>query len=113
MARYTIVYTDDGRSFLKGSAEHLAYLGESRTATPVFGDNEEFVSPIDGKFYSGKVAAREHNKRHDVVNNRDLAGLPVGINNKGQAPVPSTRERQQMRRDIIEAARSRGHLENQ
>jgi hypothetical protein len=113
VARYTIVYTPDGRTFMKGSPEYEAYLGERYQYPAVFGDSEEFVSPIDGKLYSGRVAAREHNARHDVVNHRDLKGLPVGINPQGKAPVPSTRERQELRQAIAEAARSKGYLDGQ
>ena len=41
-------------------------------------DLPDFVSPIDGKRYSGRAGMREHCSRHDVVPTRDLAGLPVG-----------------------------------
>jgi hypothetical protein len=43
-------------------------------------DMPDFVSPIDGKLYSGRAGMREHNKRHDVVSNLDLKGLPTLTN---------------------------------
>jgi hypothetical protein len=110
MPRYTIVYTNDGRSFLKGSPEHEAYLGEGRSAPKVFGDEPDFVSPIDGKVYSGKTGMREHNRRHDVINNRDLVGLPVGVSG---SRVSSLTERREIRNTIIETARRKGYLNGQ
>ena len=40
-------------------------------------DLPDFVSPIDNKRYSGRAGMREHNKRHDVIPNADLKGLPT------------------------------------
>jgi hypothetical protein len=40
-------------------------------------DLPDFVSPIDGKSYSGRAGLREHCIRHDVVPNADLKGLPT------------------------------------
>ena len=74
------IYTADGRVIQKGTAEHDAYVADRAIDAPlVFGDEGVFVSPIDGQAYSGKTGMREHNRRHDVINNRDLAGLPVGV----------------------------------
>jgi hypothetical protein len=39
-------------------------------------DLPDFVSPIDGKLYSGRAGMREHNAMHNVVPTADLAGLP-------------------------------------
>lgn len=54
-------------------------VGEgARGAGPaILGDLPDFVSPIDGKAYSGRAGLREHCRRHDVVPNADLAGLPT------------------------------------
>lgn len=109
MARCTYVYTADGRSFLKGSPEHEAYLGEKAgDGAFIAPDEGDFVSPIDGKVYSGRAGMREHCRRHDVVNNRDLAGLPY--RNFGQGVAPDSK---QLRANIIEAARRGGYLEGQ
>jgi hypothetical protein len=57
------------------------------------GDLPDFVSPIDGKLYSGRAGMREHNKTHRVVPVADCAGLP---------PMPATgdtRHPQDIKRD--------------
>jgi hypothetical protein len=67
----------------------------------VFGDNEVFVSPLDGKEYHGRAGMREHNKRHNVVSNRDLTGLPTY---HAGSDVRSSQERRQyaeMRKELI------------
>ena len=92
-----------------GSPEHLAYLEKIRKPlSQIIPDEGEFVSPIDGKVYSGRAGMREHNARHDVINNRDLVGLPVGISGKA-----SPSDRRQLRSDIEAAARSKGYLDGQ
>ncbi len=40
------------------------------------GDLPDFVSPVDGKHYSGRAGLREHNLRNNVVPVADLKGLP-------------------------------------
>lgn len=113
MTRRSWVYTHDGRTIEKGTPEHLAYLGEKAEGPMISGDEGDFVSPIDGKVYSGKTGMREHCARHNVVNNRDLVGLPVGIDpSRAKAPL-STRERQQLRTDIFQAAQRKGYLNGQ
>jgi hypothetical protein len=41
-------------------------------------DLPDFVSPIDGKTYSGRAGLRDHCARHDVVPTAELKGLPIG-----------------------------------
>jgi len=57
----------------------------NRTSTSdgpmVVGDQPDFISPLDGKMYSGRAGMRDHCARHNVVNNRDLVGLPVMTTN--------------------------------
>jgi hypothetical protein len=79
------------------------YYGVSTTndAPAVFGDNEVFISPIDHKEYSGRAALREHNKRHDVVSNRDLKGLPVYKSNSDVRSVQEKRQHAQERKELI------------
>lgn len=89
-----------------GSEEHLTYLaGITPERSNFIADEGSFVSPIDGKTYSGRAGMREHNKRHDVVNNRDLQGLPY--RNFGAPPPP---DRKAIRNAIIEAGKRLGHL---
>lgn len=47
----------------------------------ILGDLPDFVSPIDGKSYSGRTGLREHCRRHDVVPNAELKGLPTLMSN--------------------------------
>ena len=104
----TWVYARDGRVFEKDSPEYEAYLDERRSGAPMIAKDEgEFVSPIDGKVYCGRAGMREHNKRHDVVNNRDLVGLPTGISGKH---VSTPGERRELRETIIESAKMKGYL---
>lgn len=114
VSRKSWVYTGDGRCIEKGTPEHEAYLAEQygeSSSVAFVPDEGVFLSPIDGKAYSGRAGMREHNRRHDVVNNRDLAGLPTGLS--GKAPPPSTRDRQKMRETIGEIARAKGYLRGQ
>lgn len=79
MARMTYVYID-GVAYEKGSEAYYVAKGAalpSSGAPTVIGDEPSFVSPLDGKVYSGRAGMRDHNARHDVVNNRDLQGLPT------------------------------------
>lgn len=50
--------------------------GEDKSSYHVMGDLPDFVSPIDGKVYSGRAGLREHCRIHDVVPTADLKGLP-------------------------------------
>lgn len=49
----------------------------ARPHTGVMPDLPDFVSPIDGKTYSGRAGMRDHCARHDVVPTADLKGLPI------------------------------------
>lgn len=49
-----------------------------RTQAPrIQADLPDFVSPIDGKTYSGRAGLRDHCARHNVVPTADLKGLPT------------------------------------
>jgi hypothetical protein len=50
----------------------------SATGAAIIPDLPDFVSPIDGKVYSGRAGMRNHCARHDVVPTADLKGLPIG-----------------------------------
>lgn len=43
----------------------------------IMSDLPDFVSPIDGKAYSGRAGMREHNRKHGVVPTSDCQGLPL------------------------------------
>ena len=77
MARYTIVYPEDGSpSYVKGGPDDPGERPRPHKGIAIMPDLPDFVSPIDQKVYSGRAGMREHNKRHDVVPNEDLKGLP-------------------------------------
>lgn len=105
MSRKGWVYTSDGRCIEKGSDEHYEYLGSQSSGAAIIPDEGSFVSPIDRKVYSGRAGMREHNRRHDVVNNRDLVGLPVMKTATEYKP-----DRRAIRETIIQAAKSKGYL---
>ena len=58
---------------------------QKRAAT-VLGDLGVFVSPIDGKTYSGRVGLRDHCARHHVVPTAELKGLPPKPANQPYQP---------------------------
>ena len=105
MSRKSWIYTPDGRCFERGSPEHLEYLGESRSSVAVVADEGSFVSPIDRKVYHGRAGMREHNRIHNVVNNRDLVGLPVMRSATEYKP-----DRAAIRGEILKAAKSKGYM---
>ena len=71
MSRETWVYPDDGPPYRKGERPERRSGGVA-----ILPDLPDFQSPIDGKMYSGRAGLREHCRRHDVVPNADLKGLP-------------------------------------
>jgi len=78
-----------------------------RAYPSVMGDLPDFVSPIDGKSYSGRTGMREHNARHNVVPTADLKGLP---------PMPATgdtRHPQDIARDKAARKERVIHMVNQ
>ena len=64
--------SEGGEPYLKGSREHAA----RNAGYTVLPDLPDFVSPVDGKTYSGRAGMREHNLRNSVVPLEDLKGLP-------------------------------------
>lgn len=73
MARRSWVYID-GVAYERGVDVIPERDKLGRVVAP---DLPEFVSPIDGKTYSGRAGLREHCARHNVVPTADLAGLPT------------------------------------
>ena len=64
----------DGVLYEKGTEPHRETTREGPGIMP---DLPDFVSPIDGRLYSGRRGLRDHCDRHNVVPNADLKGLPV------------------------------------
>ena len=74
MARQTWVYPNDGSDpVLKENYRAPA----THSGVAILPDLPDFISPIDGRAYSGRAGLREHCLRHDVVPNAELKGLPV------------------------------------
>ena len=71
MTRQRWIYKADG------TVIDASENSESINCPTFMPDLPDFVSPIDGKTYSGRAGMREHCKRHDVVPTADLAGLPL------------------------------------
>lgn len=93
MPRYTLVFPADGSEpYLKGSRPAAQNSG----APTIMPDLPDFVSPIDGKNYSGRAGLRDHCARHDVVPNADLKGLPTLQSNS------DTRSSEQKRADAAD-----------
>lgn len=103
MSRKGWVYTADGKVFEKGSQEYHDHLGAQSSGIAFIPDDGDFVSPIDGQLYSGRAGMREHNKRNNVVSNRDLKGLPTLTTHQEVRP-----DRAAVRGEIIKAARKLG-----
>ena len=74
MTRKCYVYID-GVAIDKEDHDALD-KARGRSSATVLPDLPDFVSPIDGKTYSGRAGLRSHNDRHNVVLADDLKGLP-------------------------------------
>lgn len=65
-------------------------------------DLPDFVSPIDGKAYSGRAGLREHCVRHNVVPNAELKGLPpLQLNSDMRDPSRVKQDRAARKQQII------------
>lgn len=100
MTRRSWVYID-GVAYEKG----VDVIPERPHHVMIAPDDQDFVSPIDGKLYRGRAGMREHNKIHDVVSNRDLVGLPYRTMHSEYKP-----DRAAIRGALVEAARKLGHI---
>lgn len=86
-----------GRESNGGSTQGIKGAG----GPTVLRDLPDFVSPIDGRLYSGRTGMRDHCARHDVVPTADLAGLPT----RPPVVAPSKAE---IREKIIETMHRKG-----
>ncbi len=103
MARMTYVYID-GVAYEKGSEAYYVAKGAtlpSGGGPAVIGDEPAFISPLDGKEYSGRAGMRDHNARHNVVNNRDLQGLPTLTMNSDFRTTAEKRRSAEHRKQVI------------
>ena len=87
MARKSYIQGPDGKLYDKSLPLPPEVFGSSvRPAPSVRGDLPDFVSPIDGKVYSGRSGLRDHCARHNVVPTADLKGLPPKLANAEYVP---------------------------
>lgn len=96
----------NGKLYERGVDEIPEEISHAKGAY-VVPDTGSFVSPIDGKTYSGRAGLRDHCARHDVVPTVELKGLPPKTM-QNTAP-PSEAYREQTRRTIAEVINSRYH----
>ena len=103
MARNRWIYIN-GEAIPADDYEALAkargHADEGRRLT-IAPDLPDFVSPIDGKLYSGRAGMREHCARHNVVPTADLAGLPPKP--AYQAPQLTREQRAERTQQIVHA----------
>lgn len=67
----------------------------------IAGDLPDFVSPVDGKTYSGRAGLREHNRRNGVVPMEDLKGLPHLTINSDFRTSSERKQDAQRRKELI------------
>jgi hypothetical protein len=100
MSRESWVYPADGSPPYRKGTRHETKVSRGVAFLP---DLPDFVSPIDGRTYSGRAGMREHNKRHDVVPNEDLKGLPtLTANSDTRSPEEKRYYAEQRKRLIID-----------
>lgn len=80
MTRRSWVYID-GVAYERGTEPISGHSsnGAGSAGPTILPDLPDFVSPIDGKLYSGRTGLRDHCARHDVVPTADLKGLPTSM----------------------------------
>lgn len=88
----------DGVLYERGTEPQRAESTKHATIMP---DQPDFVSPLDGRRYSGRAGMREHNARHNVVSNRDLVGLPTLTMNSDQRTSEVKRKDAAARKELI------------
>ena len=100
MTRECWVYPNDGPPFRKGERP----AGSAAAGLTILPDLPDFVSPIDGKLYSGRAGLRDHCARHNVVPTADLKGLP---------PMPAAGDLRSTDQKRADAAHRKQHIINQ
>jgi hypothetical protein len=97
MTRETWVFPSNGGApYLRGE-EHGRAIG----GVTILPDLPDFVSPVDGKRYSGRAGMREHNRINNVVPNAELKGLPYLQSNSDQRTPEQRRASDEHRKQTI------------
>lgn len=89
---------DGGEPYLKGSRPERMPASKG---VVILSDLPDFVSPIDGKQYSGRAGLRDHCARHDVVPTADLKGLPLLQYNSDMRSVDQKRKDAAERKRLV------------
>jgi hypothetical protein len=89
--------SDGGEPYLKGT-RHATVVS---TGVQILPDLPDFISPIDGKRYSGRAGLRDHCARHDVVPNAELKGLPTLQTNSDFRSPSERRADAQHRKEVL------------
>jgi hypothetical protein len=102
MARKSYIQID-GVLIDKEDHEALAKArGESNHNYATFvPDLPDFISPLDGKRYSGRAGMREHCAKHNVVSNMELTGLPTLQMNSDQRSSSQIRKDNESRKNTL------------
>jgi hypothetical protein len=69
------------------------YYGQPGSTATILPDLPDFVSPIDGKVYTGRAGLRQHCRIHDVVPSAELKGLPPKLSQTPYVPDAGLKER--------------------
>lgn len=91
-----------------GSPAYQAGERVRASGVTILPDLPDFVSPVDGKRYSGRAGMREHNLRNNVVPNAELKGLPVlQANSDTRTPEQRRASEQHRKQTIIDQVNQR------
>lgn len=101
MSRKSWIYPADGGEPYERGTRPQTQPSQGRSGPTILPDQPDFVSPIDGRTYSGRAGMREHNVRHNVVSNRDLQGLPTLTNQSDLRSPESRRQDAAARKELI------------
>ena len=98
MTRETWVFPSNGGApYLRGEDAP----SDNPRGVAILPDLPDFVSPVDGKRYSGRAGLREHCLRNNVVPNAELKGLPYLQSNSDQRTPEQRRASDQHRKQTI------------
>ena len=89
----------DGVLYEKGTEPRPS--GDRAGYPSIMPDLPDFVSPIDGRSYSGRAGLREHCRRHNVVPNADLKGLPTLTANSEHRSAQEVRQDKAARKEQV------------
>ena len=98
MTRSSWVFDRETKKLVPKDRFYSEHVGGGVVFLP---DQPDFISPIDGKLYSGRAGMREHNARHDVVPNLELKGLPTLQMNSDQRSPEQRRASAEHRKQVI------------